>query len=327
MTTYSQLKQVIPPDQALANKAIQAALEQVKTIFNSTLPVLSASTAGLESNVGLDLINALAEPIPADVLAYFTNNFATGTGEDGLLLLTDVIGTPTGWVHSEALGNTTEILTAMTSEGDFTELTDNTTGVYTVMTDTAAGDYTSPPVFPSTDYVTTIPGGLPGAGTYTGNTSSASIQSAFTGGLNPAMVSAVGNIVTANPTQVAQTTANWGNICDQLIRENTNLANAVVVFANLTPGLQPIGLVTGLSQYGLDTTEGGASYVLESVANIDAIGGQAIISTMRESRNQQRLSTAGIQTDIIVSEELAEPQAQLSTGQYTVAQATSQKII
>jgi len=56
-------------------------------------------------------------------------------------------------------------------------------------------------------------------------------------------------------------------------------------------------------------------------------GGQAIISTMREARNQDRLSTAGITTDIIVSDELAEPQADLGTGQYTVAQAVSQKII
>jgi hypothetical protein len=48
---------------------------------------------------------------------------------------------------------------------------------------------------------------------------------------------------------------------------------------------------------------------------------------MREARNQDRLSRAGITTDIIVSDELAEPQANLGTSQYDVAQATSQKII
>jgi hypothetical protein len=74
------------------------------------------------------------------------------------------------------------------------------------------------------------------------------------------------------------------------------------------------------------TTEGGAAYVMQSLAT-NTQGGQAIISTMREARNQDRLSAAGITTDIIVSDEVAEPQADLETGQYTVAQATGQKII
>jgi hypothetical protein len=48
---------------------------------------------------------------------------------------------------------------------------------------------------------------------------------------------------------------------------------------------------------------------------------------MREARNQARLSAAGMQTDIVVSDQYPEPQADLGTTQYTVAQATAQKII
>jgi hypothetical protein len=48
---------------------------------------------------------------------------------------------------------------------------------------------------------------------------------------------------------------------------------------------------------------------------------------MRQARNQARLSAAGIQTDIIISDQYPEPEANLGTAQYTVAQATSQKII
>ena len=48
---------------------------------------------------------------------------------------------------------------------------------------------------------------------------------------------------------------------------------------------------------------------------------------MRESRNQERLSIAGMQTDITISDQYPEPRADLGTTQYTVAQATSQKII
>ena len=326
MSTYSQLRKIIPEDQALANKALQAALEQVKTIFNSSLPSLSGAVTTLESNVGLDLINALTSPIPNNVLIYFTDNFATGTGPNGLLLLTDVIGTPTGWVHNQALSNTVSILNSMTSAGAFSTLTDSTTGVYTVMEDTINGDYTTETT-PGIQWTTTIPGGLPGAGSYTGASANASIQAAFTSGLTPAMQSAVTTIVTNNSTSVAQINTNWDNICEQIVREDTNLVKASVVFADLAAGVPPMSLVTGLPQYGLDTNEGGAAYVMESLANVSAIGGQAIISTMREARNQEKLSSAGIQTDIIVSNELVEPQADLTTSQYTVAQATNQKII
>jgi hypothetical protein len=330
MSTYSQLKQIIPADQALSNKALQAAFEQIKTIFDSSLPLVGRATAGLESNVGLNLINALTEPLPANVVAYFTSTFATGTGEDGLFLLTDFIGTPTGWVHNEALASTTSILNAMTSAGAFSTLTNSTNGVYTVMENTIAGDYTTftPGIDPDPGtYTVTIPGGLPGAGTYSGYPESAAVQLAFTNGLTPAMISAVTTIVSNNSANVAQTTTNFNNISEQIIQEDTDLALAGVVLADLVNGQQPMSLVTGLPSNGRDTTEGGAAYVMESLANVSSIGGQAIISTMREARNQDRLSTAGITTDIIVSDELAEPQADLGTGQYTVAQAVSQKII
>ena len=329
MSTYNQLRQIIPADQALSNKALQAAFEQIKTIFDSSLPLIASAISGLESNVGLDKINALTEPLPANVVAYFTSTFATGTGEDGLFLLIDFVGTPTGWVHNEELANTAAVLTAMTSAGAFSTLTNSTTGVYTVMEDTIAGDYTTQTSFapPTDEWTTTIPGGLPGAGSYTGASASASIQAAFTGGLTPAMISAVATIVSNNGANVAQTTTNFNNSATQIIRENTNLALAGVVLADLVVGQQPMSLVTNLATNGKDTTEGGAAYVMESLANVNSIGGQAIISTMREARNQDRLSTAGITTDIVISDELAEPQATLSTGQYTVAQATSQKII
>ncbi len=328
MSTYSQLKQIIPADQALSNKALQSAFEQIKTIFDSSLPLVARATAGLESNVGLNLINALTEPLPANVVAYFTGTFATGTGEDGLFLLTDFIGTPTGWVHNEALDNTTAVLTAMTSAGAFTTLTNPTTGVYTVMTTTISGAYTTQTSFapPTDEWTTTIPGGLPGAGSYVGDSASASIQTAFTNGLTPAMISAVNTIISNNTLNVAQTTTNFNNISTQIINENTNLALAGVVLADLVVGQQPFSLVTGLPSDGRDTTEGGAAYVMQSLAT-NTQGGQAIISTMREARNQDRLSAAGITTNIIISDELAEPQANLGTSQYTVAQATSQKII
>ena len=333
MSTYSQLSQIIPSDQALANKGLQAALEQVKNIFDTTLPQLAAATEKLESNVGLDDINNLSEPLPANVVAYFEQTLATGSGTNGLLLLTDVIGSIAGYNITNALSNTTVILNSMSTAGDFNSLTNLSNGVYTVMENCIAGVYTQNTIDPDTDepgnsYTVVIPSGLPGAGTYgPANTASEAQANAFSGGLNPAMQSTVGTIVAADPANVSATTAYFGNIANQLATQNTNQALAGISYANLLAGQKPWSLVYSLGPAGLDIVEGGTAYILQSVANTNTQGGQAIISTMLEARNQARLNTAGIQTDIIVSDQYPQPVANVGNSQYTTSQASSQIII
>jgi hypothetical protein len=328
--SYLRLQQIIPADQALANKALTNVLSQVKTIFDTTGISLTAATQGLETNKGLNLINALTKPLPDNVYDFFTQTGTTGTGPNGTYLLVDVIGTPTGWITNDALNNTVAVLNSMTAANAFIELTNPIDGVYTVMANTVAGDYTTftPGVDPDPGtYTVTIPGGLPGAGTYSGYPESAAVQLAFTNGLTPAMLSQVTTIVTNYPSQVTQTNNNWATISIQVDQVDQNLALAQIDFANLQPNLQPTGLVYGLPDYGLDTVEGGAAFFMESIAQTSTIGGQAIVSTMREARNQVRLSGAGIETDITVSDVVAEPQATLSSGQYTATEAAGQKII
>jgi hypothetical protein len=293
--------------------------------------VFADAVKDLESNVGLNGINALTQPLPANVITFWTSTFATGSGTDGLLLLTDVIGSAAGYNIAEPLANTIEILNTMTSQGDFSTLTNGSTGVYTVMENCIDGDYTVviPPVPPDEgdSYQVVIPGGLPGAGTYGPfGSESQAIQDAFDNGLTPAMISLVGTIASTNSSQVSNTTANFNVICTQLQNEQINLALADVVFANLQPNTTPWSLVYNLAADGLDVTEGGSAYVLQSVANLSTQGGQAIVSTMREARNQVRLNTAGLQTDIIVSDQFPEPEADLGTTQYTTTQAIAQKI-
>ena len=43
MITYDRLKLIIPPEQALANKALQVSLQQIKNIGSITLPALAVS--------------------------------------------------------------------------------------------------------------------------------------------------------------------------------------------------------------------------------------------------------------------------------------------
>ena len=126
---------------------------------------------------------------------------------------------------------------------------------------------------------------------------------------------------------MAETTAYFGNIANQLITQNTNQARAGISYANLLAGQTPWSLVYSLGSAGLDVVQGGAAYVLQSVANTDTQGGQAMISTMIEARNQALLGNAGIQTDIIVSDQYPQPVANVGNSQYTTSQASSQIII
>jgi hypothetical protein len=323
--TYSQLKKIIPPDWALANKALQAGLQQVKSIFNADLTALSAATGNLETNKGLDLINALTSPLPPEVVAFYENTFVSGSGKNGTVLLADVIGSAAGWVVTANISTTSSIISSLDSAGAFNSLTNGTNGVYTVMQNTLDGDYGTPVEEPPTNIV--IPGGLPGAGTYT------SFDLAFTGpgapgtGLIPAAYSAIAVIVSNNANSVANADSAWSNAAAQISGEFIFQSQAGLEFANLIPNQQPTGLVNNLSSYGLDTEVGGPAFILESVANTATLGGQAIVSTMREARNQIRLQSAGVQTEIVVSDIVPQPQATLSSGQYTVAEAVNQKII
>lgn len=314
--TYSQLRKIIPQDYALANKALQAGLEQIKSVFNTTIALLGTASLGLESNKNLSLINALTNPLPTDVYNFYLNSYATGSGKNGTILLSDVIGTAGGWIINTDLPATTNVITTLTSSGALNTLTNGSTGVFTVMQNTLGNAYGN------TDSSITIPGGLPGAGTY------ANANVAFVGGLIPAAYSLIGTIVTNNSSNVTIANNAWANIANQLVLESTNQSKAGLVFSQLISGQQATGIVTSLSTYGKDTSAGGAAWLLESVANTSTLGGQAIVSSMRESRNQALLQTAGVQTDIIVDGTIPQTQANnLSSGQYTGSEASSQKII
>ena len=319
--TYIQLKKIIPPDWALANKAIQAGLEQIKSIFGSTAPLLGTATVGLESNKGLNLINALTTPLPTDVSNFFANTYSSGTGENGTLLLADIIGTAGGWIVNDNLSTATSTLSALTDAGDLDTLTDNTTGAFTVMQNVIDG------VYGDIANSIVIPGGLPGEGTYTdGNV-------AFTGpgtpgaGLLPAAYSLIGNIISNNSSNVTSANSAWANIASQLVLESTTQSQAGIVFANLIPGIQPTSLATNIGSYGLDNSVGGSAWLFDSVSNISTQGGQAIVSSMREARNLVKLQNAGVGDTITVDDITVEPQQSISSGQYTAAEAASQKII
>lgn len=306
MITLERLELIIPPDQALANKALATSLVQVGGINQLSLPEFSAVVKNQQTTRDLPDITALQEPVPASVAGYFTT-LAQGTGPDGTILLVDLLGTAAGWISTDAFVQTTEILSTMNLA--------NLQSIYETMLDVVTGTYGDPITGP-----VVIPSG-PYAGTYT------NADEVFSTVLTPAAQTEIIALVTAYPGQTQELNTLWNNVGAQLSRETSLQAQAELDFTILTANQRNsiYGFVYSLPGYGSDTQVGGASQLIEGVANLTSFAGQAIVACLREGKNQASLSAAGIVVSNQIPSQPAEPppQATLIPSEYTEEEAAN----
>lgn len=319
-----------PEDIADANRALANALGQIKNVFNLTSDQLAEASVNLETLKGLDLIDDTQVPLPSEI-EYYRNTIGTGSGANGEMLLVDVIGTAAGWVHSDELDVQSALLNELDALGAFNNLKaapngfdpGNTgNGIYTVMKYHVIHDsYYTPSVNPITLEVTpfwTIPSGLPGAGVY--GSKGAALQA-----LINAANTEINTIANQYPLHAAQSLASSRKMANQLIKERQNQAKAGINHATTPRGQQvPIyQLVSQLHDYGAETSLGGSAWILEQLAVKTTRGGQAVIGSMREGRNIQRLNDAGIPTGAVyrTSTTTTTQQAPLLNSTYTVDEA------
>jgi hypothetical protein len=308
--TYERLSRIIPPDQALANKAIQVSLQQIKNITTLTLERLAAAFSNMETTRDLPAISALQQAVPASVAAYYANTYATGSGPNGTLVLTDLLGAAVGVPFTSDLTNVTTTINSMTTAGILTTLT----GTYTRMQNTVNGVYGNATTGP-----VTIPTGT-AAGTYSNADTAmqALISNAST---------QVSSIASSYPTQTANLNTNFTDMAASLTTENTNLSLASIDIPNLpTTGRGPImSFVQSLPNYGINTEENGPSQFLESVADLTTQGGQAIVACLREGRNLAVLNSVnvGVDTNIPATPSTIPPQANLIPSTYSDAEAAN----
>lgn len=332
MSTYNELKKVIPPDQALANKALQAALQQVKGITNTDLSQLGNVVASLETTKGLPLVNSLTEPVPASIRANIMSELGTGSGPNKSVLLTDVIGTAAGTTHNTELPIVSNVLSSLQSAGALNSLTyDNGNpfsgtplGVYTVMNYTLAGSYNVDDGMGNIIAIQ-IPTPQPGNGYYSGNLAVAT-NAAFQTGLIPAANVAINAIAAANPTARAQTNTAMNKMANQLATEQTNLTAAGIEFGNLVANSKSsaLSVASGLHEYGKDVAQGGAAVFFEAVANTSGLTGQSVIASMREGRNIAVLQAAGLVPDTQYNQTNPNvARANLTSSQYSASQASA----
>ena len=305
MIALDRLQNIIPPDQALANKALATSLKQIGGINNLSLPQLSLATGAVQTTRDLPEITALTEATPPSVANYYINSLATGTGTNNNILITDILGTAGGFVSAPALTETLDILSGMNT----TDLAD----IYDVMSDVVNGVYGDPVTGP-----VIIPSG-PYAGTYT------DANEVFTTQLIPAAQTEIGVIVGVYPSEVAQLNTLWNSMADQLVLEAGLQSAANLVFADLTANQKSsiYGFIYSLPSYGLDTKQGGITQFLESVCDLTTFTGQSIVACLRQAQNQRALGTAGI----VVSSKIPSepdpppPEAVLIPSEYTEAEA------
>ena len=290
---YVGLSKIIPPDQALASQAIADSLQQVKNIFQLTLPVLARTVAATETNSGLGDITALTKPVPAGVASNINSTLATGTGPNGTLTLFDFMGATAGVPYTAEFTSVASTINSMQSANALYTLTDATYGVYTVMQDTLNGDYTTV-VNPSPIEITiTIPVGLPGEGTY-GN-----LDAAFSTGLIPAAANLIANVAANNASNASSMNTSFTTMAQQLSAETNNLVLAQVTFSDLAANSRSsvMSLSSSLHDIGTDVAPKGQNDFFTAIADTSNQYGQAIIASFREGRNIKVFDNAGIGSD------------------------------
>lgn len=260
----------------------------------------------LQTLKNLPLVADATQPISDSVKNFYLNTFAGGSGPNGTFLITDFLGTASG--ANDQFSTVTTILTARTSDGTLTYLA----LIYTVMENVVNGTYGDPVAGP-----VTIPGGLPGTGVYVDG--DAAIQV-----LLPLASTEIGNVVTVIGSQAATMNNAFDSMAQKAVTEKVNQVKAQLDYTTLTANdsMSALNLAMALPSSGNDTAEGGAAQVLEGVANLASVTGQAMIGVMRTGRNQTQLDEARINRyDIVPDTPTSDPQATLLDSNYTVAEA------
>jgi hypothetical protein len=306
MIAYDRLGQIVPADQALAAKAVATSLQQINGITAMTLPVLANTVVNLQTTNNLPLVSAQTQAVPSAVANVFINA-AGGTGQNNTVLTVDILGTAAGTVHTQSLANTVAEFSTMNLVA--------LTSTYTTMANVVNGDYGDPIAGP-----VVIPSG-PYANTY------ADANAAFDNALIPGAQSQISNVVSAYPSQVIALNQDWTNMANQLVLEKTQQANAALNFSELQANYKGAvyGFTQSLPSYGADTSQGGITQFLESVADLTDFTGQSIVASLRQTINQRTLNAAGIQTNsnVPTAPNPPPPQANLIPATYTSQQAAN----
>lgn len=318
--SYERLATIIPPDQALANKALSFSMKQVSGINNMKLPAFAAAVSAMQSMVGLPLVNAQTSAVPPTVSNYFKNNIAKGTSVNGSFVIADFLGTLAGFPGTAAL--TSSVATMKTMNLGYLTL------CYTTMVNAMAGVYNVPNATEPTAFDVLIPGGLPAAGRYeptlTPNGSPPPNYLVVIPAIRFAMAAliSVSNSTIAGLSgspQASVLNTNWNTMGLAITNENNNQAKANLVWANLVANNQQstFALAQSLPSMAYDTAVGGQVQFFNAIANQATLPGQAIVGLFRQGTTTAALNSVGITNSNNIPQDPATPAPQANIGPTT----------
>ena len=301
---------IMPKDVCDANQAFKRSLQQVKNITEMNSAAFGSAVKLLETNYGLDDINALTQPLPSDTHTYYMNSFASGSGDNGRFYLSDFVGSPAGITHNDALTTVNETIGYLNSVGALNSIT----AAFVVLDDMLNGVYGVPDG--STLNPITIPGGNAGAGSYADYSSAAD-------GILDDVETYISTLTTNYPNEVSALNDAYDAMAAQVSAEQTNLALAGVVFSE-TPSSPSAtqSMVANLHSYAIQDDFRGVAELLEKMADTSTRAGQALVGALREGRNLSKLGTVGVGTDAL-PHDVTQPtdSADISQGKYSLTEA------
>jgi len=305
-TGCDELGKIIPPADAVANKAIQLGLQQINNIPNVPLPDLAEAVLGAVNNpwqvtdayLPNDVVSTGA-PIPeyyratqevpagTDInnTAYWTPTTLGGLSTMSGLPLIQAQTTPVDVSVTDYFANT--VATGTGPDGTIT--TYDVLGLALDADNFAAQLNTA----------TTAVNALQTAG------SLATLNTAYTNILlavnNAAVITQIANAnaaisaLSASPYVTTLNTA-WVYMANLMNLSARYTTEAGIDYFNLQTGDKNsvYGFVQNLPQYARLTANGDAAEFLDNLADTAVLGGQALVGAMREGRNQQRLDANGI---------------------------------
>ena len=321
------LGKVIPPAQAVSNKAVQVAFEQITNITNTTLPALAApvnalprtpwniNTTYLANNLvaNAPAVNGLAQLSPDTVFYRAQQDVPVGTSINNTDYwlpttagcgLSTMSGLPliqaqtTAITSSVALYFSSNVATGSGPDGTITTCdvigTAIDSGNIAAQLDIARSAIANIVTLDASNIANINSAYLAIAGAANATVVVANITRAngnITNIYNNANTQVVANVTRLNTA--------WSAIANVLSTEKTYQTSAGIDYFNLQAGekVSTMSFVQQLPVYGTQTSSCGPAYFIEQIANTSIIGGQAIIGAMREGKNNQCLGEARLNVD------------------------------
>lgn len=305
-TGCDELGKIIPPAQAIANKAIQVALQQINNMPNTSLPRLAEAVLGNIDN-------------PWDVTQSYLPNTVVSNGSPVPAYYQSSTDVPAGTDINNTNYWDPITLGGLNTMDGLPLIQAQTTPVDSSVTDYFATDVATGTGPDGTITTYDVLGLALDADNFAAqlNTATTAINALQTAGSLAALNTAYSNIASASNNTQAITHIADANAAIAALSASpyvTTLNTAWTYMANLMnlsakytdqTGIDYFVLEAGdknsvyafvqnLPSYGLLTANGDAAEFLENLADTSTLGGQAIVGVMREGRNDARLSTAGL---------------------------------